>query len=172
MNRRHALLASLLLLLPGHAEVVTTDLAFATHVNDLPACDRVEVLRLADKIFTGEEKAPDPEKLTAKEKERFYCFKFGENYTWFKITGKVTLKNAEAERIAGLFRAVKQYYFAPGVGASFCHSPPYLYRFYSGDKLLGEASVCWECHNLIVGPPDKRTAMYFKKNEKEVKQLP
>ena len=168
MNRRRALLASLLLLIPAQAEEITY-LAFVEHVNELPACDRVEVVRIKERFHIPEKEAPDPEKMTDDQKKRLYYLKL--TRSWADIAGTVTVKNAEAERLAGYFRAFKQHIFPPGVGVSFCHTPPYLYRFYSGEKLLGEATVCWDCENLIVGPPDKRTAMYFKPEIKEVKQL-
>jgi len=30
-----------------------------------------------------------------------------------------------------------------------CHVPPFGLRFFSGDRLLCEASICWRCNNIF-----------------------
>lgn len=168
MNRRHALFASLLFFIPIRAEVAR-EVDFETYVNNLPACDRVEVIRLEEKHFVGKVKQPEPSELTAEEKAGLHYIKQARE--WFKIAGKADLNGKDAERLASLYRAFKERTFPKGVGVSFCHYPPYMYRFYSGENLVGEASVCWLCRNLIVGPPEKRKAMYFEEEPKAVEEL-
>jgi|GEM_PF-3164428 len=60
-----------------------------------------------------------------------------------KVLETKTLEGEEAKKIASLWR--EQYW--GGLGAR-CHFPPYAVKFYSGDKLIVYASVCWECHNI------------------------
>ncbi len=175
MNRRRAFLSSVLLLLPCHAEEKKSEATFATHVTGLPPCDRVEVVRLEEKRFAGEEKEPVPGKLTAEQKGRLHYIT--RVHTWFEILGKVTVKGADAERLAVLFRSFPESHLPKPPGLSLCHYPPYLYRFHAGDKLVGEASVCWRCHTILTGPEiltgpaDKREFLYFEKSSKQAKEL-
>jgi hypothetical protein len=62
---------------------------------------------------------------------------------------RVRLDGAAAQRIADSWRALP-----PGEQAR-CHVPPYGLRFYSGDRMICEASVCWECNNIF-GEADGR----------------
>lgn len=55
----------------------------------------------------------------------------------------VTLQGDAAQRVASLWRAL------PPGEQSRCHSPPYGFRFRSGERLVCEASVCWKCDNIF-----------------------
>lgn len=54
----------------------------------------------------------------------------------------VVVQGDEAQRIAELWRSLP-----PGNQAR-CHIPPYALRFHSGDVVVCEASICWECNNI------------------------
>jgi len=54
-----------------------------------------------------------------------------------------TLEGAEARRVASLWRTQ---YYTPA--AAICHYPPFAIKFYSKDRLLAYASLCWECDNI------------------------
>jgi hypothetical protein len=54
----------------------------------------------------------------------------------------VQLQGASADRIAELWRNLQ-----PGEQMR-CHIPPFGLRFYSSDKLIYEASICWRCNNV------------------------
>jgi hypothetical protein len=60
-------------------------------------------------------------------------------------TGKpsITLDGAAAQRIADLWRKLP-----PGEQAR-CHVPRYGLCFYTGERVVCQASVCWECNNLV-----------------------
>jgi hypothetical protein len=47
-----------------------------------------------------------------------------------------------AKTIAALWRSLP-----PGAQAR-CHIPPFGLRFFVGEKLVAEASLCWECNNV------------------------
>jgi hypothetical protein len=34
-----------------------------------------------------------------------------------------------------------------------CHEPPYAIKFYSGDRLVLYASICWACHDIVILQP-------------------
>jgi hypothetical protein len=55
----------------------------------------------------------------------------------------VRLSGAGAERIAALWRGLP-----PGKHAR-CHIPPFGLRFYRGGQLICQASICWQCNNLV-----------------------
>lgn len=55
----------------------------------------------------------------------------------------ITLNGDHAQRIAELWRALP-----PGI-QSRCHTPPFGLRFRSGERVVCEASLCWECDNIF-----------------------
>lgn len=55
----------------------------------------------------------------------------------------VSVEGEQARRISGLWRELP-----PGVSMR-CHDPVFGFRFYAGDDLVAEASVCWHCNNLF-----------------------
>ena len=61
----------------------------------------------------------------------------------------ITLNGDYAQRIAELWRAL------PPGSQSRCHTPPFGLRFRSGERVVCEASLCWECDNIF-GQSEKR----------------
>lgn len=60
-----------------------------------------------------------------------------------KEARRVRLIGLEAERIAQLWRAL------PEAEQKRCHVPPFGLRFFAGNELVCEASVCWRCNNIF-----------------------
>lgn len=60
-----------------------------------------------------------------------------------KEARRVRVTGAEAQRLAELWRAL------PPGGQMRCHAPPFGLRFFAGDKLLCEASICWRCNTIF-----------------------
>jgi hypothetical protein len=55
----------------------------------------------------------------------------------------ITVSGAAADRIAELWRCL------PQGNQARCHTPPFGLRFYSGEQVICQASVCWECNNIF-----------------------
>ena len=55
----------------------------------------------------------------------------------------ITLNGDYAQRIAELWRAL------PPGNQSRCHTPPFGLRFRLGERVVCEASLCWECDNIF-----------------------
>lgn len=55
----------------------------------------------------------------------------------------VRLVGRDAGRIARLWQKL------PSGKQMRCHLPPFALRFYSGDRLICQASICWRCNNIF-----------------------
>jgi hypothetical protein len=56
----------------------------------------------------------------------------------------VRVSGTEAQRIAELWREL------PAGEQARCHIPPFGLRFYcGGGRLVGRASICWQCNNIF-----------------------
>ena len=175
MNRRQAISAiTLLLIAPAFGEDINreNDNDYKTYIIGLPACDRIEVIRIGQ--LAGEsvpiEGSTDTRRVLPDDKTNLYHV---EPYDeWWTIAARITLNGPEAERIAALYRGLKPRYDPHHlIGGPLCHVPPYAYLFYSGDKLLYHTSICWGCENIIVGPDGKRHYFYFATKAKEAVKL-
>jgi hypothetical protein len=60
-----------------------------------------------------------------------------------KNARRMRLTGPEAERIAEIWRAL------PEGEQMRCHCPPFGLRFFSADRLICEASICWKCNNIF-----------------------
>lgn len=181
MNRRQALAAVASLFCSCALSEVPKRDDFQTYIVSLPPCDRIEVLRLGRGAghLVPIEGRPDGAMRRVLPDDKSQLYHVEPYDEWWTISARVTVKGIEAERMASLLRAFQpfisetinangQHGFA---GYPDCHFPPFAYRFYSGDKLLYDTSVCWGCSNLIVGPDGKRHYFYFNKETKEAKDL-
>ena len=56
----------------------------------------------------------------------------------------VTVEGELAQQVAHLWRQL-----TPGMSAR-CHMPPFGLRFYVKEKLVLQASMCWECDNMYL----------------------
>lgn len=103
----------------------------------LPHCDRVEVFHLGGNAFPDGKNQPKPG-------EGFPIRAYGSMES--KILESTTLTGAKAEALAAIWRAQTfDLKFS-----HLCHSPVCGFRFYSGDKLTFETSVCFLCSNFYV----------------------
>jgi hypothetical protein len=176
MNRRQAL-AVIVLILFTHAlaEDPKENIDYKTYILGLAPCDRVEVIRIGDgagKMVPIEGSTDGGLRLVLPDdKSKLYHV---EPYDeWWTIHSRSIVKGPGAERIATLYRGLKPRSTEPGtiILGPNCHAPPFAYRFYSGDKLLYDTSVCWGCQNIIVGPDGKRHYFYFDTKAKEAVEL-
>jgi len=176
MNRCQALATiTLLLLANAFAEHPKGNPDYETYIVGLAPCDRVEVIRIgngAGKLVPLEGGTEGSLRLVLPDdKSQLYHV---EPYDeWWTIHSRTTVKGPDAERLAALYRGLKPRPNKPGtfiIGPN-CHMPPFAYRFYSGDQLLYDTSVCWGCENLIVGPDGKRHYFYFNTTAKEAIEL-
>ena len=61
-----------------------------------------------------------------------------------KVIATKTLTGAEAQELTNIWRSQNYVY---GIEVN-CHAPAYRIRFYQKDKLLTEATICFNCHNI------------------------
>ena len=136
MNRALFITALLFATLPIRADDAAAKLSNAK----LPKCDKVEVLYLSPLGFEGNK---PPEGADA------YYTATG---WWTAILGTKTLMGEDAETLAAFWRSLAHKPTPDGLTPMMfnCHSPGYAYRFYVGDKLAAESSVCWKCENFTI----------------------
>jgi len=154
---------------------------FKTYIVALPPCDRVEVIRLGEGAgeFVPIEGRTDGAGRIVLPDDRSNLYHVEPHDEWWTILARQSIKGPEAERLASFLRAFQPYITerieADGrhvfLGYPKCHFPPFAYRFYSGDKLLYDTSVCWGCANLIVGPDGMRHYFYFNTHTREAQGL-
>ena len=106
-----------------------------TVTTSLPHCDHVEVFHFHGSGFTR-----DP---ADRPTSGFPVRPYG---TLSPILNTRTLTGSDAEALAALWRSQT---FDPGLQA-MCHSAAYGFRFYSGDRLAFETSLCFHCSNFYV----------------------
>lgn len=72
----------------------------------------------------------------------------------FVVASKRILRGKNCEKIMDAWRRLR---IPDGTGGAFCHTPPYGIRFYRGNDILLETTICWECHNFYMPTIDKDT---------------
>jgi hypothetical protein len=77
----------------------------------------------------------------------------------------VRIKKETAQKIAYLWRQLP-----PGEQMR-CHYPPFGLRFYMGNKLLVQGSVCWECNNIFAQENGKKMIYEFYAQHPHSRQL-
>jgi hypothetical protein len=70
-----------------------------------------------------------------------------------------------AQQIAHLWRQL------PPDEQMRCHNPPFGLRFYRGNNLLIQGSVCWECNNIFVEENGENLAYTFDGQHAHSQQL-
>ena len=115
----------------GIARTVTTG---------LPEFDRVEFVAIAfEKGISDIVKEDGPDKFPIRPYQAFG-----------KILSRQTLANDDCTELRTLWTNLTFDRFA----GAMCHAPVYGLRFYSGDKLLFETTICWKCRNFYVPNED------------------
>lgn len=59
------------------------------------------------------------------------------------IKASKVIEGTEAQQVASLWRTQTYLPDSP-----ICHFPAYAIKFFSGEKLIAYASLCWECDNI------------------------
>ena len=72
----------------------------------------------------------------------------------FTVASKKTLRGKDCDKIIDAWRRLR---IPEKPGGAFCHTPPYGIRFYRGNELLLETTICWECHNFYMPTIDLET---------------
>ena len=114
------------------ASVRADDPAGLTDNAKLPKCTKVEVILLG-----GLTKDANP--------KRAFLVRLDQG--WTEVLGTKTVEGEAAEAFASNWRALAP---DPTRGVFACHVPGYAYRFYDGNTLLAESTVCWHCENLAI----------------------
>jgi hypothetical protein len=116
---------------------------FLPYTRNLPAIDRVELLKLTLKDDHGN----------------------GEHWNG-EIDATKVLQGTKAQRVASLWR--KQTYTQSD---SACHGPGYAIKFYSRRRLLVYATVCFACSNMFFMTPNLKRTQNFESGNKLGEQL-
>ena len=82
------------------------------------------------------------------------------------IAASKVLKGAEAQRVASLWR--RQTYTS---NLAACHEPAYAIKFYSRERLIAYASVCWSCNSIFFITPNLLRTQSFAGGNKRGEQL-
>ncbi|QDV41254.1 hypothetical protein Enr13x_10920 [Stieleria neptunia] len=120
----------------------------AAHTTDLPVVDRIEVFALP--VLDDEENSgPTPQSETFLVRPASPRTAGSVEIPLSEISVRPLASKAfaakVAKRIADDWRALE---FQPN--GAFCHVPTYGIRFYRGDDLIFNVSVCWKCHNFYL----------------------
>ena len=101
----------------------------------LPRCDRVELVHLGGLQRSDEPALAPDRRFPVRPYNRFA-----------PVRSSKTLSGSDAEMVAALWRAQT---FGPEFQA-LCHHPAFGFRFYTGNDLTLETSVCFACANFSV----------------------
>ena len=83
-----------------------------------------------------------------------------------EIVASKTLEGAAARKVALLWR--RQTYTS---SLSACHEPAYAIKFYSRNKLIAYASVCWSCNSIFFITPNLQRTQSFEGGNERGEQL-
>jgi hypothetical protein len=83
-----------------------------------------------------------------------------------EIAASKVLKGAEAQKVASLWR--RQTYTS---SLAACHEPAYAIKFYSQERLIAYASVCWSCNSIFFITPNLHRTQSFAGGNKKGEQL-
>ena len=83
-----------------------------------------------------------------------------------EIVASKVLKGAKAQKVASLWR--RQTYTS---SLAACHEPAYGIKFYSREKLIAYASVCWSCNSIFFITPNLHRTQSFAGGDKRGEQL-
>jgi hypothetical protein len=114
----------------------------------------------------GKEFLPYTRNLPAIDKIELLKLKQKDDRPDGEIAASRVLKGAEAQKLASLWR--RQIYTS---NLSACHEPAYAIKFYSRDRLVAYASVCWSCNSIYLITPDLHRTQSFAGGNKRGEQL-
>ena len=106
------------------------------------------------------------QKLTSVDKIELFKLKLDYGQWTKEFENSKTIKGVEAKNIAALWRTQT---YRPGLSA--CHNPIYGIKFYSGEKLIVFATVCWDCNTVGFEKPYINDTQMFDGSNKQGQQL-
>lgn len=115
----------------------TSRLLMHAATDSIPDADRIELYHL-DR--PPEDHGPDRP-----------LFAIASSEVSFVVKSHRTVRGKECEAIVKAWRRLR---IPQAPGGALCHTPPYGIRFYRGDQLLFETTICWECHNFYLATID------------------
>jgi hypothetical protein len=83
-----------------------------------------------------------------------------------RIAASKVLKGTEAQKLASLWR--RQTYTS---SLAACHEPAYAIKFYSRERLITYASICWSCNSIYFITPNLHRTQSFAGGDKRGDQL-
>ena len=93
--------------------------------DSIPDADRIDLFHL-----TG---------AFERDKKRGDVFEIAGKDVSFAVASKKTLRGRNCDKIIDAWRRLR---IPDGSGGAFCHTPPYGIRFYRGDDLVLETTIC------------------------------
>jgi len=117
----------------------TASATVGAHTTELPDYDRIRIYALSGAPFRGNEGFP------ILPYDGAVC----------KIVDEVEVSGKQADAICKLWRTLND-----EPNQAMCHSPPYGFRFYRGEKMEYETSMCWKCNNYY-GPNDAGKQIWY-----------
>ncbi len=120
------------------------------HTTELPDFDKIRIYALSGEPFRGDEGFP------IRPYDGAVC----------KIVDDIEVSGKQAEEICKLWRTLSD-----EPNRAFCHSPPYGFRFYRGDEMVYETSMCWKCNNFYGPNDDGKQIWYGLKKDKQSAML-
>jgi len=116
--------------------------------------------------FSGNKEAkPYTRNLAPIDKVELLKLKSGDVWNG-EIEASKTIEGPAAQKIASLWRTQT---FLPH--SAICHMPGYALKFYSQDKLIVYATLCWECDNIRFETPTLERTQGFGGGDKKGQQL-
>lgn len=118
----------------------TSRLLAHAFTDSIPDADRIDLYHI-----TG---------IVERDKKNGAGFELAGKDVSFVVSSKKTLRGKNCQKIIAAWRRLR---IPDGSGGAFCHTPPYGIRFYRGNDVLLETTICWECHNFYMPTIDQNT---------------
>lgn len=123
---------------------------------------RANAARLLLHAFT--DSVPDADRIdlfhitgaVERDKNNGDVFEIAGDDVSFVVASRKTLRGKNCKKIIDAWRRLQ---IPKGPGGAFCHTPPYGIRFYRGNDVLLETTICWECHNFYMPTIDQDTGV-------------
>jgi hypothetical protein len=109
---------------------------------------------------------PYTRNLPAIDKIELLKLKLKDDHWDGEIAASKVLQRTEVKKVASLWR--RQTYTS---SLAACHEPAYAIKFYSRERLIAYASVCWSCNSIYFITPDLRRTQSFAGGDKRGEQL-
>lgn len=84
-----------------------------------------------------------------------------------RVEGTQRVEGRDAQKILRVWRKQRFRGYSPAT----CHQPPYALKFYSKDKVVLFATLCWACRNVTFIVPKSRHWVEFEHDSEAAKML-